>query len=56
MNSYVVLCAVPVTQEMLVFVYLGLVGKVFLGGLSGLAEMVFSDGREVSTFLSDHLI
>lgn len=56
MNSYVVLCAVPITQEMLVFVYLGLVGKVFLGGLSGLAEMVFSDGREVSTFLSGHLI
>lgn len=56
MNFYVLLDTVPVTQ-MLKSVFLELEGKMFLGGYQlGLAEMVLSEGRETSTYLSDHLI
>lgn len=56
MSFYVLLCTVPVTQ-MLESVFLGLVGKMFLGGYQlGVAEMVLAEGRETSTYRSDHLI
>lgn len=53
MNFCVLPCAVPVTQ-MLASVFLGSVEKMFLGGSQpGLAEVVLSEGRKISTFLSD---